>query len=283
MAFKFKCKHCGEELIVYFLKKGEEAQCTACAKQATVPETAEFLESSKPEHLFRSNLLIKQDEERRRESTREELIRTPSVTIVKFVLDAVWYIGIVFISLVILGGLVGGVIDAGFFSDKVLELPITIRYHESPELIPWEGAECQSRGDGIVLLGHTDGFYQISEGNWPWSVVVDMILSAMFVMGATYFLRRIFRAIIGGIPFSKQNSVDLRRVGYIIAMWGPVYGTFNFMQGVYYVPYVGLANAHVSVELHWHPKLIIVGMVIIVIAHLFELATRIQQENELTI
>ena len=49
MAFKFNCEHCGEELTVYYLKKGEEAQCTACARQTLVPETAEFFEKVTPE------------------------------------------------------------------------------------------------------------------------------------------------------------------------------------------------------------------------------------------
>ena len=65
MAFKFKCKHCGEELIVYYLKKGEEAKCTACAKQTIVPESAEYLGLSKQVLVPRSGLPIKQDEDRR--------------------------------------------------------------------------------------------------------------------------------------------------------------------------------------------------------------------------
>ncbi len=283
MALKFKCKHCGEELIVYYLKIGEQAQCTNCNKKGTVPETAEFADLTKPVPLPRTNPLIEQDEERRKESLREEIIRKPSVRVVKFALDTVWYVGIVFITFITLGWLVGGVIDAGFFSDKVLELPIIIRYHESTSPNPLEDAGVVDREDSIVLLGHSDGFYQVSEGKWPWSVVVDMILSAMFVMGATYFLRKIFRSIVKGRPFSKQNSEDIRKVGYIIALWGPVYGTFNFLQGAYYLPFVRLANAEVGVELNWYPKLIIVGMVIIAISHLFELASRIQRENELTI
>lgn len=282
MAFKFNCEHCGEELIVYYLKKGEEAQCTACSKQAIVQETAEYIDMPRPKAIPRPSLLIEQDEERRRERTREEIIRTPSVRIVKWVLDTVWYGAFILIALTIFGEVVLGP-DSCFYSNPTLELPIRVRFHEPPDLIPWEGAAGESRGDGIVLLGHDFCVYKMPGGSWPPSVVVDTVLSAIFVMAAVYFLRRIFRTILDGRPFSKQNSLDFRKVGYIIAIWGPVYGTFNFLQGGYYNPWLGLANADVGVELHWYPKLIIVGLVIIAIGHLFELAARIQREQDLTI
>ena len=259
------------------------SQCKKCGKQTTVPESSDSLELTRPVPIPRPNPLIIQDEERRQELSRESIARIPSVRFTKWILDVVWYIGIFFIVFCILGKVVGGVIDVGLFSDQTLELPIRVRFNEPPKLIPWEDVAGQTRADGMVLLGYNYSIYKMPGGNWPSSVVVDLFLSAMFVMGATYLLRRIFRAVMDGKPFSKQNSVDFRRVGYIVALWGPIYGTFNFIQGGYYNPWLGLANARVSVELHWYPKLIIVGMVIIVIAHLFELASRIQSENELTI
>ncbi len=282
MAIKFNCEHCDKELIVYYLKKGEQAQCTNCDKQVTVPESAEYFDMQRPAPAPRSSLPIKQDEERRRERTREEIIRTPSVRAVKFILDAVWYGGLVFVALTIISEVVFSS-NISFFSGPTLELPIRVYLHESPELIPWEGAEFSNRGDGIELIGHNYSVYHMPGGNWPSSVVVDMILSALFVMAATFFLRRIFRSILNDKPFFKQNSKDLLKVGYLIAIWGPVYGTFNFLQGAYYLPWLGLSNARTSVELHLYPKLIIVGLVIIAIAHLFELGSRIQRENELTI
>ncbi len=292
MAFKFKCEHCGEELTVFYLKIGEEAQCTACSRQATVPETAERFDSPKRIPQPRISLPVKQDEERRREltreRTREEIIRTPSVRAVKWALDVVWYGGFVFFALTIIGEIVLGP-NGSFYSDPSLELPVRVYYVESPDLLPlgWcdgsDPADFTDRAEGMVLLGHDYSVYQMPGGTWPPSVVVDMVLRAVFIMTAAYFLRRTFRSIIGGNPFSKQNSVDLRIVGFVIAAWGPVYGAYSFLRGAYYLPWLGMENAITSVELHLYPKLIIVGLVIIAMAHLFELAARIQREQDLTI
>jgi len=283
MAFKFKCEHCGEELIVYYLKKGEEAKCTACAKQTIIPEFAEYLGLSKQVPVPCSGLPIKQDEDRRRERTREEIIHSPSVRVVKWVLDIVWYIGIIFVALTLIGEVVLGP-DSNFYGVPTLELPVRVYYNEPQDLIPnWEGGNCDSYLDDIVLLGHNFSVYEMPGESLPLPVMFDMILSIVYVMAAVYFLRKIFRSIIGGKPFLKQNSKDLRKVGYLIATWGPAYGTFNFFQGAYYLKCLGLANANVSVELHLYPKIIIIGIVIIAIAHLFELAARIQHEQDLTI
>lgn len=40
MALKFKCKNCGEDIIVRHLKVGEIAKCRHCGAEAEVPETA---------------------------------------------------------------------------------------------------------------------------------------------------------------------------------------------------------------------------------------------------
>jgi len=40
MALKFKCKNCGEDIIVRYLKVGEIAKCRHCSAENEVPETA---------------------------------------------------------------------------------------------------------------------------------------------------------------------------------------------------------------------------------------------------
>ena len=41
MAFKFRCKNCGEDIAVRFLKVGEIAECKNCGVSNSVPESAE--------------------------------------------------------------------------------------------------------------------------------------------------------------------------------------------------------------------------------------------------
>jgi hypothetical protein len=41
MAYRFICEHCGREVLVRFLKPGEESRCPACSLFNRVPEDAE--------------------------------------------------------------------------------------------------------------------------------------------------------------------------------------------------------------------------------------------------
>lgn len=50
MALKFKCKKCGTEIIVKFLKVGEIAECRSCGTKNIVPETAIRTEET-PDYL----------------------------------------------------------------------------------------------------------------------------------------------------------------------------------------------------------------------------------------
>jgi len=46
MALKFKCNHCGTEIILKFLKVGEKAKCKSCGKVSTISEDADGVSES---------------------------------------------------------------------------------------------------------------------------------------------------------------------------------------------------------------------------------------------
>ena len=48
MALKFKCNHCGTEIIARFLKVGHEANCKSCGKKTNVPKEAISFEIDEP-------------------------------------------------------------------------------------------------------------------------------------------------------------------------------------------------------------------------------------------
>ncbi|MBI1925718.1 RDD family protein [Candidatus Poribacteria bacterium] len=46
MALKFRCKNCGEDVVVRFLKAGEAAECKNCGVSNSVPESAESVDDA---------------------------------------------------------------------------------------------------------------------------------------------------------------------------------------------------------------------------------------------
>jgi hypothetical protein len=282
MAFKFKCEHCGEELQVHYLKKGEEAQCTACERLTKVPESAEFCDAGKkPRPQTRLSLPIRQDEERRREIAREltlkEIANAPSVKCVKWVLDVVWYAVLVTFVLIIAFRLSG---SAFFFWGPYIEVDARVRWVEPAGLGEGESLDNLRHP---VIIGHNQTTIGVPWRGMTALVLVDSFLRMAMVLAVVYFLRRIFRAIRAGKPFTKTCAKDIRYVGLVIAVSGPIWGVFQVALAVHFSDLLCAHGDWVDFFVSLHPKTVFIGLVIIAIAHLFELAARIQREQDLTI
>lgn len=280
MAFKFNCEHCGEELIVYYLKKGDEAQCTACSKQAIVPGAAEYIDVPRPKPIPRPSLLIEQDEERRRERTREEIANYPSVWLVRSMLNVIWYGGIVVLVMTIFVRISCGPDSAFFSTGPYVEIDAGIYWDRPIGLGDGEQVEDLTRP---VLIGHERATVRVPGGLSAAPILADSTISMVLALTIIFFLRRLFQAIASGKPFTKENAINVRCVGYLVAAAGPIWGIFKSVQADYFMRQLDIPGARLDSFLSLHPKMIFLGLVIIAIAHLFELAARIQREQDLTI
>ena len=54
MALKFRCKNCGEDIAVRFLKVGEIAECKNCGASNSVPESAEEISDAAAESVIKA-------------------------------------------------------------------------------------------------------------------------------------------------------------------------------------------------------------------------------------
>jgi hypothetical protein len=54
MAFKFRCKNCGEDIAVRFLKVGEIAECKNCGVSNSVPESAEEISDEAAKNMTKA-------------------------------------------------------------------------------------------------------------------------------------------------------------------------------------------------------------------------------------
>ncbi len=56
MAFKFRCKNCGEDIAVRFLKVGEIAECKNCGASNSVPDSAEEISDEAAESMIKASV-----------------------------------------------------------------------------------------------------------------------------------------------------------------------------------------------------------------------------------
>ena len=57
MALKFRCKNCGKDIAVRFLKVGEAAECRNCGASNSVPESAEEISDEAAERMIKAPVL----------------------------------------------------------------------------------------------------------------------------------------------------------------------------------------------------------------------------------
>ena len=56
MAFKFRCKNCGEDIAVRFLKVGEIAECKNCGASNSVPDSAGEISDEAAESMIKASV-----------------------------------------------------------------------------------------------------------------------------------------------------------------------------------------------------------------------------------
>ena len=104
-----------------------------------------------------------------------------------------------------------------------------------------------------------------------------------------YQLRALMRAVKAGHPFDPLNPQRIRRIAYVIIAVGPVKDILAFLQiassfnAVHDAVTRALPGASVGyhVRFSWEP--VVIGLIILAIAHAFDAGVRLQDDQDLTV
>jgi len=289
MAYKFKCEHCGEELLVHYLKIGEEAQCPACRKSTVVPEDAEYADlpggKPRPRPLMADAWDPSHEGER---SARAEVAKQNAVAkvagsrsarAVKVILNVSWWLLILGTALFVLMTVFSGMSPTRM-AFAVAGGVVNVDWDRPIGLEP--GASADSTNN-ILVLGHPMTRIQVPDDYFSIWADIALIVGMIAVIAVVFLLRRVFRAVVSGDPFKSRNSLYLRWTGYLIIAVEILDKALVFVLSAEVVSDLSIPGARLSAKFDWDFSGVFIGLVIVAIAHLFELAARIQREQELTI
>ena len=96
-------------------------------------------------------------------------------------------------------------------------------------------------------------------------------------------LRGVFRTLRDGQPFVAANVTRLRRIGYAVMAGEFVRAGLHFVSHRYVMTHFAADGLRFEAALDLNPTTIIYGLVILVIAEVFELGTRLDHDQSLTI
>ncbi len=163
---------------------------------------------------------------------------------------------------------------------KYIHLPVVVTYDNIDSNLPLD----QSSSDAFMPVV---GFQQLKldVSNYD-NMVQNMWIPLLLLIGMIYiiYLFRLFlKTVRENSPFVPENPQRLKRIGSLVTTAGPTVGILNYIYAKIYIHFINLPGATIEVENEVYPFVIFLGLMIIVIGHVFEIAVNMKLEQDLTV
>ncbi len=164
----------------------------------------------------------------------------------------------------------------GLFGVKVIQymqLPIEVTYEDIGRTLPLD----QIQSDGIMpVVGFKNitldvsNFDNMAQNMW---IPLILLIGLIYVL---YLFRLFLKTVRENSPFAPENPQRLKRIGYLVTAAGPVAGIMNNIYARIYMHYIDLPGATIEVAKNDYAYSIFLGLMIIVIAHIFDIAVKMK-------
>lgn len=186
-----------------------------------------------------------------------------------------WYLGwvaaVINLALII-------VTATSSFQVKYVRLPIEVTFDQ-----PMHGEDLHI-DDVLPIVGY-EGHVKVEADNMRWQagwLFIPALLMAGYLF-VVYMLRAFIRTVHDGSPFIRENPKRLRIIGYCVTAAGPVYGLLNYLYARVHLHQIDIPNATLEVPIDIYPLAIFLGLIILIIAQVFDYGLSLQTEQDLTV
>lgn len=212
--------------------------------------------------------------------------------IVRFIVGAAWYLAIcsfilAFFMLIFAPGKLNTSFDA--------KVPIHVTYYKPTDTYaehPLKLADDRLAPVEVTLKGHTETIISFHSSQNPLSQLIALPVLLIFtgVSWTVYQLRCILQVVAAGRPFDREISRRLRHLAYLVfAAWPLNVALDQWVTGRYYGAVrdqistdLLAAQIHlgaISLDLTWP----FAGLMILIVAQIFEEGARLWEEQQLTV
>ncbi len=198
-------------------------------------------------------------------------------SLVGLIINIAWYGQLVLYSF---AGVV--LLIAFIVKDQVVsDIPVTLRSYQTVSGLFTPNTALQN-----ATLTLNAGLLHV-EQKVTWQVILSAVGSfagfAILGLLITYLLRQIFATLLREEPFVKENAHRLRKIALLIMLISPL----RLLEDLYHYWFLTgnfkLANDVFAIDLVIDLQSLLTGLVLLIIAELFRLATLVKEENELTV
>lgn len=201
-----------------------------------------------------------------------------SVKILKFFIDAVWYLSWFAAALT---AIIVTSMSFGFKPEALqVTVPVAIRYidEDARAEIPMEERPVivELTGNAKVLVDPNNKVHRIF-------VVTVLPLFIAGLLWGVHQLRCFFKTVKEGQPFHPENPGRLRNLAILLIAFGPAYDITIYLQGWLLSDEYKFFAENTELYNGIGGQSIIAGLILFVIAQIFDIGVKLQKEQDLTI
>ncbi len=201
-----------------------------------------------------------------------------SVKILKVILDITWYLSWIGAGLALILVIIA---LSGVNLDQLhVTIPAAIDFYpeNGTSDIPYTDRPVISEieGKARILIDPDKAF---------WKVLVCIFLPtiiAAWIWGLKH-LRLFFLSVKKGNPFDDENPKRLRKLAYLIMIGGPFAGLGLIFQSLFIMDDLSVPSGEIELHADLFLEYVVAGLIILVIAEVFDAAVRMKKEQDLTI
>jgi len=201
-----------------------------------------------------------------------------STRIVSIMVNIFWVLGWVAAALSVAVFLLVVLTD---FNVKFIHLPIEVSFDEPAGA---SGLDILHSARSLPIVGFRDLVVEADRAAFlqKYVLFIPLALAAGYLW-IVFQLRAFLRTIRGGNPFVRDNPKRIRKIGYTLIVGAPIIGILSNIYARLYMHLVEIPGATLTATMDVYPFVIFLGLVILVIAHVFDVGAKLQTEQDLTI
>ena len=129
------------------------------------------------------------------------------------------------------------------------------------------------------------GELRLDTKQWEWHLLTGLIhlLGVAVGLWVVYLLRRVVAAVLAGAPFASSNASHVRLIGFILMGSGLVMPSLEWLTSRLVLANVAIENVNLGPPTGFRADPILAGLLVLVLATIFDRGSRLERDQSLTI
>jgi hypothetical protein len=163
-------------------------------------------------------------------------------------------------------------------------VPVAIGSGDEPRFdVKVAGAE--SKGIRAAFVDEAQGILRLETTDWSFIFVSNLakLLTAIGFAYVIYLLRSVLQAILQGDPFAPENTVRVRRIGYLVLAVALLQATVDYFAAEMILAQLVIVEPALSLPSPFEGEVILVSLLILVLAQVWSYGMELERDKALTI